>query len=391
MIWELQNRFAIIVLFALGITLLTSENEILALGLSWLGTFVAIVNYMTSTTLRLGPHWRTIPLFMFNMSLSIFFSICSTLGARYSHSTSVTLGSILIVLSCCTAIVLYLLPVPTMPTLCGKYGRIGTHSFQISVTLPSHSQVYKDAQSYLLPVQCWFPLPNNLSQWEILLDKLSLRSRSVLWSSGDPNHQIEESSHLLDYTAQDSKLPTFIFRHLALSTSHSKYIPDMNQVNFSQLLSFSTTPAVGGLPVAIYSHGMYSWRQIASTTFEALASNGYIVFSVDHSPSAMVSRPPKSPNLNTVFDYYLPPEIAPGSEDERVYYQGGVNRRATELKALIDYLQTPSANELFSLDCNCIHVFGHSFGGGSVAAAASRDSRIASCVMCESKEIERYR
>lgn len=98
----------------------------------------------------------------------------------------------------------------------------------------------------------------------------------------------------------------------------------------------------------------------------------------------MVSRPPKSPNLNTVFDYYLPPEIAPGSEDERVYYQGGVNRRATELKALIDYLQTPSANELFSLDCNRIHVFGHSFGGGSVAAAASRDSRITSCVMCES-------
>ena len=123
--------------------------------------------------------------------------------------------------------------------------------------------------------------------------------------------------------------------------------------------------------MAVYSHGMYAWRQIASTTFEMLASHGFVVFSVDHKPSAMVSRPFTARPSDgkgggggsaVTFDYLLPDNIEVGSLSERSFYCGGMDRRAREISALLDHLTSPAVSAALSLDTKKINLFGHSFG-----------------------------
>ena len=78
--------------------------------------------------------------------------------------------------------------------------------------------------------------------------------------------------------------------------------------------------------MVIYSHGMYSWRQCSSRTNELLASNGFVVFSCDHYPSAMLTRhyDPKGDLVDVdKYDNDLPEGIDPGTQEEKEFYNKG--------------------------------------------------------------------
>lgn len=140
-------------------------------------------------------------------------------------------------------------------------------------------------------------------------------------------------------------------------------------------------------PVVIYSHGMYSWRQISSNTFEMLASHGYVVFACDHSPSAMVTRHYSAVERGVMegYDYALPDHIQPATIEERKHYSEGLDTRVHEITSLIDFIQAEDIIHKFNVKVDRVHLMGHSFGAGTMTAVACRDrQRVASCMLCKS-------
>ena len=127
---------------------------------------------------------------------------------------------------------------------------------------------------------------------------------------------------------------------------------------------------------------MYGWRQLASSTCEALASDGFVVFAVDHGPSAMISRPYLDLDAAIEFDYNVPNNI--NKDQERNFYMGGMDRRSKEMAALIDYITHDYMVSKFVLDKSRINIFGHSFGGGTCCTLACRDSRVKHAVLLDS-------
>ncbi len=325
------------------------------------------------------------------------------------------LHNIMLPLSLVTAIIVALFPVPSMPVLNGIYKRVGTASFAIPITLSGkESQIYKgagvhvggnpesmDTETYHIPIQCWFPIIVEETLVEKVVRSLGFNyAGAALWSSGHPKHQDFEAEHLLKCIAKIGNLPSILLSHLALAKSNAQHFNSLenifglkkgealaeehlNAYNLKNVTDIRSRPASTDsvpwsamdnerllspvkrlvssnsplkdlplFPVAIYSHGKYSWRQIGTTTFEKLAAQGFVVFAMDHIPSCMSSR---DIELNSLlsnqsinrpqscfdYDYDLPANIPPGSIEEREFYAGGMDRRVREMQCLINFLCMP--------------------------------------------------
>jgi hypothetical protein len=116
--------------------------------------------------------------------------------------------------------------------------------------------------------------------------------------------------------------PSFSFDHLALTDTHS--YPDA-----------PVSDAVAAFPVVIYSHGWRSFRTANINQAETLASEGYVVVSIDHTYASAM----------TVFP--------------------GGRQAPADLNALPDE----------DLKLERIGLFGHSLGGGAVVTFCATDSR----------------
>jgi alpha-beta hydrolase superfamily lysophospholipase len=120
-------------------------------------------------------------------------------------------------------------------------------------------------------------------------------------------------------------------------------------------------------------------------TFELLASNGFVVYACDHSPSAMVSRGYNHDDIGSfeVYDYALPSHITPSTLSEREHYHLGIDKRVHEIQTLMGHLQTSEVAGRYHSQRERFHLLGHSFGAGTMAAVATRDDRAASCILCK--------
>lgn len=309
-----------------------------------------VIHFFVANTWCFDAHWRLTLLalssFCYMVQFIYEYDHSKSTDMHVKHYALVIWGLFLFFSSFITMILLVLFPLPPISLLNGHFKNVGTISFHLDVSLPQNAQLYQNHSTYHAYVQCWFPKKETSSKsyFNIILRMLRIFGcrKAVLWTSGNPSSEHTESRSLLEYTATDSGLPKFLFSHLALAQSNSEFM-DINSTDFFDEKKYKK------FPVVIYSHGMYAWRQIASTTCEMLASNGMVVFSMDHLPSAMVTRPynvllepVKNPyhDSDMKYDYYLPPHIHVGSAAERSFYHGGVDRRAREIMALIDFLET---------------------------------------------------
>ena len=191
----------------------------------------------------------------------------------------------------------------------------------------NNSNVEEEYEVYDLPVQVWFPILKIDSKINRIRRFFrALHTTTTLWTSGHPEHQDAEIQLLVKGMCALGGAPPLTLQHLALARSNAEFVPTLKgmfggagegisgikfQGNGAATDPADTTtnkdkskpmPLVVNdhnqftlrdlplFPAAIYSHGMYGWRQISSTTFENMASNGIIVFSIDHRPSAMCVR-----------------------------------------------------------------------------------------------------
>ena len=304
--------------------------------------------YVKSTTLYILAHWRVWILF-----ISVLLSLI--LG------NSMILDIVVLIAAVLTLIILILFPISDKKKLTGEYA-VGTYSFNIDIKLPPDTQLYNETQTYALPCQCWYPIRKTKHNW-------FGTSPSILWTSADKTQQLLEAKLLLDHLAFDIKVPKIITQHLMLISTNSTHSSPANIIDLG---------IDKKLPIAIYSHGLTSFRQMHTSCIEQLASHGFVVFSVDHIPSANCARPYKCLHKSQNFDYRIPGS----SPDERVFFQGGVDRRSKEILLLIDHLATLSQE--LPIDMSQIHLFGHSFGAVTQATVASRVPTIKSAVLLDS-------
>lgn len=393
MIEDLFIKLNLIILFILSLFLLNIINNlnlilILSFFISFFFFFYLIFNYFIQNIQLFNSfkyYWRILILIILNYILTCLLLIYDIKLLKKMNILYI-FGVLNIIFIILTYFIIILFPIPLKIKLNGKYKRIGTCSFNIPINNSLRSQLYKNQENYNLTVQCWFPIITHekLSVIEKIKNIFHLRHYATLWTSGDPKYEIGEGVELLRCIADSASLPSFLFNHLLLATTNAEFFDSTTlQLKSSLSLSSSKLSPIPEFPIVIYSHGMWSWRQISSSTFEMLASNGYIVFSVDHLPSAMMTRPYPGLNNFIPFDYFLPSEIPAGTIEERTYYQGGIDRRCREIIHLIDYLCKEEVANKFNLNTKQIHLFGHSFGGGTVAGVVCRDSRITSCVLCK--------
>ena len=135
----------------------------------------------------------------------------------------------------------------------------------------------------------------------------------------------------------------------------------------------SAAPSCPGkdLPIVIISPGQGASRQLYSGMAQSVASNGYLVISIDHPYDALVVEYPEGTliyGLNITTDAQNDLDLATHVQD---------------VDFLLDQLDTRDSvqNVIPGASCgfNVSHVamFGHSFGGATTAEAMLSDSRIA--------------
>jgi hypothetical protein len=346
-----------------GILLLSHHHRPAAI-LNWIGCLLISSSLFSAPAFQPKIYWRV----GFNYILTIIAAVLVPTKA----GDLMGLGICQLFFSIVSSLLLFLFPLPSACVLNGPFRIIGTTSFVIPLKVegihlddPYHKFDFYNSS---LAVQCWFPI-----SYDNIFDYICMsifEQRALLWTSGNHEEQYFESVELLGQIAKNFKIPNLVLQHHSLSRMNSIW-----QDNFLRL-------AVGGnsnkLPIAIYSHGMYGWRQISSSTVENLASSGFIVFAVDHAPDCMLARPLKNREEYSPFNYF-PPNGASDNE-ERYFYGCGVNRRVNHIQQLLDFILcgplTVQYPELYGhLDEKNICLWGHSFGANTVTSVCCIDER----------------
>ena len=185
---------------------------------------------------------------------------------------------------------------------------------------------------------------------------------------------IEKSDSLypyLDY--KDIKTP-YIAKRLEVP---EKIIQHINSVKANAY--YKAKPKNNEYPVIIFSHGLGGNRIQNTSNIETLASNGYIVFSIEHAYDANITV--FNDTTFAEFKSYLSDDVT--VEEFYNVRIPQIKTRANDISFMIDKiaslkLQNHYIGRISNL--NSIGVFGHSFGGGTAAVSSFMDSRIDACI-----------
>lgn len=161
----------------------------------------------------------------------------------------------------------------------------------------------------------------------------------------------------------------------------------------------------GSFPVILFSHGAFSYSTQNLSTFEELASNGYIVFTISHTGEAALSLFPDDSTIEIEDPSILRNSMKVGKEEVKAYaarleklksalpkeekkavyrqlgdtfYKGFekyLNQRIDDFHFLLDEIKRLYSDESFPvagrMDLDKIGMFGHSLGGITTAYLCS--------------------
>ena len=173
----------------------------------------------------------------------------------------------------------------------------------------------------------------------------------------------EDWDELAPAMARSLGLPSWVLNHTRYTDSHS--YPNAQVV-------------AGSFPVIIYSHGWTGSRSIAPNQLETLASNGYLVLSIDHTYGAVVTV--LSDGEVVPYDPLALPELEDVSDEEyQLASETLVETFAKDIITVLDTLQQGDEGPFGDLakvaDTSLVGVFGHSTGGGASVRACLEDER----------------
>ena len=287
-----------------------------------------------------GWRWQLLPLYLVAFGLAVgdvlFLSRDLEWSNRLARGLFGTLGVALVVSPA------LLLPVPEMPRPSGP-APIGTQTFELVDT--DREEIYGEnpGGSRRFMVQAFYP--------------------AVLAQNDEPMLWAEDWDVLAPAMARSQGLPSWILNHTKYTDSYSH--PDARVV-------------AGSFPVIIYSHGWTGSRSIAPNQLETLASNGYLVLSIDHTHAAVVTVL----SDGEVVEYdpiALPEEEDVGAEEYQLASEILVETFANDIAAVLDALDLGEEGPFGELanvaDASLVGVYGHSTGGGASVRACLLDER----------------
>lgn len=293
-------------------------------------------------TLYETVRWQLYPLYVALMVLFVLMVFALyTPDAKYKLSKRIMtiLSGILVVFSIGSVLSF---PVYDIPEPTGEY-LIGTESFTIEDQ--ARIELYGDVESTRrFNIQLWYPASTieGYEQAKWLVDGVAVsRALSI-----------------------DNGLPRFILDHTATIDSNA-------------YLKAPIDTSLGALPVVVISHGWRGFRNLHTDFAEALASEGYLVVSIDHTYGS----------VGTLFDdemVYVNYDALPSADsvpnfleyaNQLVYtYQGDIIRTLDYLEEINSIDGTSRFSNTMNL--SKIGLLGHSTGGGAGTAAALEDERV---------------
>lgn len=233
-----------------------------------------------------------------------------------------------------------LIPLNDLPTPTGPYA-VGTQMFEWQDPSRDEWFTVETNDKRRIVVQAWYPT--------------EATEAKPLAYLANPDAWLPALSVVL-------QLPQFLFNHLSKISTHS-------------VLDAPLHPAIKRTPLVVFSHGIWGMRFQNTAQFEALASRGYIVLSVDHAYDASL----------TIFKDGTIANFRSGYEGELTEEEfwalrnPQVKTRVADIGFMIDTVAKKSAANdplWIAVDLDHIGIFGHSYGGATSIVAASQDPRI---------------
>ncbi len=129
----------------------------------------------------------------------------------------------------------------------------------------------------------------------------------------------------------------------------------------------------GSYPLAVFSHGAFGFNGTNISTFEDLASNGYVVASIGHPYHAFYTQSPGGdivlPDAGFINSVYAINNMDDGPEQKAIT-DGWLDVRVKDidfvLETIIDQPTASPSDELFGkIDTGKIGLFGHSLGAAA--------------------------
>jgi pimeloyl-ACP methyl ester carboxylesterase len=141
-------------------------------------------------------------------------------------------------------------------------------------------------------------------------------------------------------------------------------------------------------PMIIFIPGIGAERQTYTILCEELASQGYVVLSIDE---PYVSNYVKFKDGSSVVLAFEDAWKVPRDRDYRyLYYDQAMDGTIKDIEFMLDHLDDSNLNELVSsMDRKRMIIMGHSFGGNVAHTLGFKDSRIKAVVDIDSKITER--
>lgn len=132
------------------------------------------------------------------------------------------------------------------------------------------------------------------------------------------------------------------------------------------------------MPVVIFSHGIRGHRNIASGLLREMASQGFVVYSLDHNDGTAASTFDEKTNET---NFYAQEDMT-----DMNLWKERIEVRCEEIKDVLTHIHSKpkDINNDIEYDLNRIVIVGHGFGGCTALLAASREpNRISHCVMLD--------
>ena len=233
-----------------------------------------------------------------------------------------------------------LIPLSDLPTPSGVYS-VGTKIFEW--TDESRDEWFtedKDDKRRIV-VQAWYPSEDTNSA---------------------PVPYLVSADKWLPALSDILEIPQFLFDHLRDIETHS-------------VLNAPVNKKVENTPLVLFSHGIWGMRFQNTAQFEALASRGYIVVSVDHAYDASLTLFKDG----TIADFRSGYEGELSEEEFWALRNPQLQTRVSDIRFMIDTIGVKQLKgvELWSVvDMERIGVFGHSYGGATSLIASVQDERI---------------
>lgn len=150
--------------------------------------------------------------------------------------------------------------------------------------------------------------------------------------------------------------------------------------------------AKGKFPLVIFSHGAFGYRMSNYSTYQELASHGYIVGSIDHPYHAFMTKQTDGKtviaNMEFINNAIAVTNNAISAEETYKLYKEWMKLRTEDMSFVLNYIKKMGASDsadpvYLSMDLEHIGLFGHSMGGATSAQLGRMDSDIDAVVVID--------